>query len=166
MLTVHIRGFTSPPPPSKTKKTPHILPRRQEGARTQAGRCSGKLLVLQTGCHRRSHHGPTAALFAALGRRVSEGPTMRAAGVPSVVREEHRSPPLVYAGSSPPFSFIYPPTPALSLCMSSGLACADILIPPPNPPTVTYLSERTHQKLVRSFPFPPLPFFPPFPPSV
>lgn len=42
-------------------------------------------------------------------------------------------------------------------CMNSSLACADILIPPPNPPP-TYLSQRTHQKLVQSFPLPLLPF--------
>lgn len=43
--------------------------------------------------------------------------------------------------------------------MNSSLACADILIPPPNPPPPpTYLSQRTHQKLVQSFPLPLLPF--------
>lgn len=47
-------------------------------------------------------------------------------------------------------------------CMNSSLACADILIPPPNPPP-TYLSQRTHQKLVQSFPLPLRPCLLPFP---
>lgn len=61
-------------------------------------------------------------------------------------------------------------SPSLSLslffCMNSSLACADILIPPPNPPNIFIGVNSSNTRAVLLFPLPPLPAPFPFAPLI
>lgn len=69
-----------------------------------------------------------------------------------------REPTCVWSSSLLLFALFLPISCLIFFCMNSSLACSDILIPQPNLPHpnhththTTYLSPRTHQKLVQSF---------------